>query len=292
MAILPFLFRPPAGNAMAVRNFSALTNGQAITFDPNADVLNFDQTAISAANLALTVEAANLRVTVQYGTDAGKSIVLQGISPLQLATTNVHFANGSALLFGDNSTSTAGDDLANTLSGTSGADLIKGFGGNDFIGGGDGADSIVGGAGNDTIYGDSGNDWLEGGAGNDLVSGSGGQDDIVFREYGAANADSVAKFDGNGWDRIQLDIAAFTQLGATGRFATNDVRFYAAPGATAGHDADDRIIYNTATGQLFYDADGNGPGAAQLIATLQSGSTLAASDVFVFGTPTPTPTPG
>src|SRR3954469_2811148 len=277
---------------MAIYNFSALSNGQAISFNPSSDTLNFDQTAISAGNLSVDLQGSDTKITVLSGTDAGKSITLLSTMPPQLATSNVHFANGSALLFGDNSTSTAGDDLANTLSGTSGADLIKGFGGNDFIGGGDGADSIVGGAGNDTIYGDSGNDWLEGGAGNDLVSGSGGQDDIVFREYGAANADSVAKFDGNGWDRIQLDIAAFTQLGATGRFAAGDARFYAAAGATGGHDADDRIIYNTSTGQLFYDADGNGPGAAQLIATLQSGSTLVASDIFVFGTPTPTPTPG
>src|SRR5262249_49620701 len=170
-----------------------------------------------------------------------------------------HFANGSGIFFGDNSAGTTGDDAANALDGTNGADLIKGFGGND------------------TIFANSGNDRIESGAGNDTISGGSGQDQYVWHEFGAANADT-------GWDSIQLDAAAFTQIGATGQFATNDVRFYAAAGATGGHDADDRIVYNTTTGQLFYDADGNGPGAAQLIATLPAGATLVATDINVFGT--------
>src|SRR3989442_3250254 len=118
---------------------------------------------------------------------------------------------------------TEGND---SISGTTDADTINGFGGNDFLAGNSGDDSIVGGAGNDTIYGDGGNDWVEGGSGNDLVSGSGGQDNIVFREFGAANADTVDSF-GPDWDRIQLDVAAFGNVGATGRFASGDVRFYA-----------------------------------------------------------------
>src|SRR2546421_8797722 len=182
---------------------------------------------------------------------------------------------------------TEGND---NLIGTVDPDGISGFGGNDFIGGDSGDDTLLGGAGNDTIYGDAGNDWVAGGAGNDSVSGSGGQDDIVFHEFGTANADMVGSF-ASDWDRIQLDIAAFNNIGANGRFAVGDARFYAAPGATGGHDADDRIIYDTSTGQLFYDADGSGPGAAQLIATLQGAPGLVASDIYVFGTPTPTPTP-
>src|SRR5436190_14744424 len=141
---------------------------------------------------------------------------------------------------------TEGNDQIN---GTADADTINGLGGNDFLAGNAGDDSIVGGTGNDTIYGDGGNDWVESGAGNDLVSGGGGQDTYAFREFGAANADTVANF-ATSWDNIQLDAAAFANLGSAGRFAGGDVRFFAAPGATSGHDADDRIIYNTSTGQV------------------------------------------
>ena len=183
-----------------------------------------------------------------------------------------------------------GTDSNDAINGTDSADTINGFGGNDFIAGSNGDDSIVGGSGNDTIYGDGGNDWIEGGTGNDLLSGSGGQDSIVFREFGAMNADAVFNFAG-GWDDIQLDAAGFASIGAAGQFTAGDVRFYAAPGATSGHDADDRIIYDTSAGKRYYDVDGSGPGAAQLIASFDGAPSIAATDINVFGTPSPTPTP-
>ena len=46
-------------------------------------------------------------------------------------------------------------------------------------------------------------------------------------------------------------------------------------------DGNDRLLYNQVTGQLFFDADGNGAGAAFLFATLGAGTVLAASDFVV-----------
>src|SRR6185503_204810 len=80
------------------------------------------------------------------------------------------------------------------------------------------------------------------------------------------------------WDRIELDAARFDGIGATGRFTSNDPRFFA---GTAAHDADDRIIFNSATGQIFFDFDGNGSGSAQLIATLGAGRGVIATDFNV-----------
>ncbi|HEX7053982.1 MAG TPA: hypothetical protein VF211_08640 [Burkholderiales bacterium] len=266
---------------MAVYAFSTLSDGQAISFDPDADVLRFDQSSISAADLVVAAEGANVRITA-----AGKSVLLQSVSPLELATSNVTFANGSRLLFGDNSPASVADDSANGLTGSPGSDLVQGFGGADTVWAGSGADVIAGGAGNDDLHGEAGRDWLEGGLGNDAVGGGGDQDHLVFREFGAANADTVVSFASN-WDDIRLDVAAFDALGANGRFASGDMRFFAAAGASAGHDADDRIVYDTASGRLWYDADGSGSGAAQLVGTMQGAPLVRASDIWVFGTPAP-----
>src|SRR5215510_4171831 len=127
---------------MAVYQFSALSDGQSLVFNPNADVLNFDQTTVAAADLRVTQVGSNIRIDVVSGTQAGKDVTLQNVSPLQLATTNVTFADGSKLLFGDNST-TQNDDLANSLTGTAGNDLLQGFGGVDTLNGGLGDDVYI-----------------------------------------------------------------------------------------------------------------------------------------------------
>jgi Ca2+-binding RTX toxin-like protein len=330
---------------MAVYQFSALSDGQAISFNPTADVLNFDQSSIAAADIRVSISGANTRIDVVAGPQAGKDITLLNTAQFQLATSNVTFVDGSLLLFGDNSTAT-GDDGGNTLNSGSGRDLILAFGGSDTINlaaasygagdvidGGAGYDSLIftgtaasglvidfaagiisgggtggagsatfanierltGGSGNDSISGNAvgqniggagGNDTLWGAGGNDTLWGIAGADTFVFRETGAANADLIGDF-ASGTDKISLDASVMTALGAAGNFGTGDARFWAAAGATGGHDADDRVVYNTTTRQIFYDADGSGSGAAQLIATLQSGATLVATDIVISGTTPP-----
>ena len=131
-----------------------------------------------------------------------------------------------------------------------------------------GNDHLIGAAGAQNLSGVGGNDILEGRAGNDWLWSGGGIDTFVFREFGGANADRIGDF-ASGSDTIALDNAAMAALGADGDFSSGDGRFRAAAGATGGADANDRVIYNTSTGQLYYDADGSGAGASQLIATVQ-----------------------
>ena len=94
-------------------------------------------------------------------------------------------------------------------------------------------------------------------------------------------SDTIQGF-ASGTDKIVLDDAVYAGLGTVGDFAANDERFYLAAGATAGFDPEDRIVYDTASGKLWYDADGLGGSAASLIATLAGNPTLAATDILVF----------
>ena len=101
-------------------------------------------------------------------------------------------------------------------------------------------------------------------------AGQGGADTFAFTTaLGAGNVDTIVDFDGD--DIIALDNAVFTGL-ADGALDPN-----AFVVGTAAHDADDRIIYDNATGNLYFDADGSGTGsAAVLFAMLQNGRVLTA----------------
>ncbi|HTU12232.1 MAG TPA: Ig-like domain-containing protein [Allosphingosinicella sp.] len=128
-----------------------------------------------------------------------------------------------------------------------------------------------------TLFGNEGANLLDGGAGSDFLDGKGGADIFAFTTaLGAGNVDTVAAFQA-GLDRIALDDAIFTALGG-GPGALGANAFHSG-GAAA--DGADRIIYNSATGQLFYDADGTGAAAAIQFATLSPGLALAASDFTI-----------
>jgi Ca2+-binding RTX toxin-like protein len=149
---------------------------------------------------------------------------------------------------------------------------VVGDGFNDRLSGSAAAEALNGGGGNDTIDGRGGNDTLTGGLGADA---------FVFDTAPASgNVDQVADFV-SATDRLNLENGVFTALGAAGNFAAGDARFAAGAGFTSGRDASDRIVYDTTTGNLYYDADGNGAGAAQLFATIQGHPAVAATDITV-----------
>jgi hypothetical protein len=49
----------------------------------------------------------------------------------------------------------------------------------------------------------------------------------------------------------------------------------------AANDDNDYFLYNTTTGALFYDADGNGSGVATQFASLTTKPNLTANDIIV-----------
>jgi Ca2+-binding RTX toxin-like protein len=134
--------------------------------------------------------------------------------------------------------------------------------------------SLVGNEFGQTIIGNAGNNVIDGRGGSDLLIGGAGADTFAFTTaLGAGNVDTVSGFL-SGTDKIALDDAIFGGV-TSGNLANAFVV------GTAAGDADDRIIYNQATGELFYDADGSGAGAAVLFASLQGAPVLAASDLVV-----------
>ncbi|HEX6363996.1 MAG TPA: calcium-binding protein, partial [Albitalea sp.] len=156
------------------------------------------------------------------------------------------------------------------LEGTAGNDTINGLGGNDFIRGLAGDDSLNGGADDDFIFGGEGADTMSGGAGKDhFLLGTG---DVVT-DFIPAD------------DTIQLDGGELSTIGRSGFFAPDDARFHAAPDAAAAHDASDRVIYDTRSGDLYYDPDGTGSANQFLLARLEGAPSLAATDIEVVNVP-------
>jgi hypothetical protein len=76
----------------------------------------------------------------------------------------------------------------------------------------------------------------------------------------AGNVDIVAAFDRH--DRIALDVSVFTSL--ENGVAAGNLVF-----GSRARDADDYLIFNARNGKLYYDADGNGAAAAELIAVVK-----------------------
>jgi Ca2+-binding RTX toxin-like protein len=170
----------------------------------------------------------------------------------------------------------AGDQLY----GGTGRDRLEAGKGNDFLNGDAQRDRLFGGAGNDSLLGGDENDRLTGGAGDDLLNGGAGNDQFIFAtKPGKAGVDMIQMFDngpGN-QDEIHLALRAFAGVGPTGILA--DGRFHAGKVAT---EANDRILYDAASGRIWYDADGSGRIKKVLFAQVDPGTNLTSEDFFVF----------
>lgn len=172
--------------------------------------------------------------------------------------------NGNDRLYGNN-----GND---TLTGGYDNDTLVGGNGNDTLDGAEGDDKLNGGAGNDKLYGGSGDNTLIGGDGNDalfaswgnpIFSGGRGKDTFFINTTSLTSGDIIKITDFTAIDdTIALDHSVFGKL-AVGTLKANNFVI-----TSKALDSNDYLIYNKATGALFYDVDGSGSGDAVQIATL------------------------
>lgn len=142
----------------------------------------------------------------------------------------------------------------------------------DFITGSSGRNILIGGRGEDVLRGSAGNDVLRGGLGDDTLNGGSGADEFRFDTGlgSGSNVDVIENYSIAN-DFISLDDRVFDAMGST--LSASEFRI-----GSSAQDANDYIIYNSATGALFYDADGAG-GASQIqFAELRSGLSMTASE--------------
>jgi Ca2+-binding RTX toxin-like protein len=181
-------------------------------------------------------------------------------------------------------TITVTDWLSENTSGTAGNDVFWGGAATDRLSGGLGNDQLKGGGGADTLNGGGGKDQLWGGLGKDTLTGGAGNDVFVFdTKLSKANIDRISDFankTGNN-DSIWLENSIMTKLGSGTLAKPVKLKADAFWVGDKAHDASDRVIYNKATGALFYDQDGTGSKGAVQIATLNKNLILTNADFFV-----------
>lgn len=292
-------------DVLEIRNTAQVTSAIDLAHISNVANISFnnDQGGAQTLTLDLTdaivsqlVDNITAGVDTLYITANDHSFVSTAAAVLNITASSLT-SNSNLYIVADNQF--PGDDYILT---GSGADTIYGWGGNDTINAGGGNDSIYGGAQADTIYGGAGNDYVDGDGNADIIYGDAGDDNIFGSAgndtiYGGAGndtitlgadlnvvvfnsltgADTVTDYNVTD-DSIYLSKAIFTSLSGPGALVASE--FVANATGTAA-DGNDYIVYNTTTGALSYDADGNGGGGAVLIGTFTGAPGLVIGEFTV-----------
>ncbi|MDQ6438121.1 calcium-binding protein [Mesorhizobium sp. LHD-90] len=190
-------------------------------------------------------------VIVETGAQGSFDIVMAAVD--YVLTTGAYIerlaTNGSA---GTSAIDLTGNNLAQEVIGNAGANILKGLGGDDHIRGLDGKDTLTGGSGRDFFGFNS-------------------------KLNATTNVDTITDFTVVD-DTIELYQSMFTALTTPDTLAAS--AFRANTTGLAG-DASDRIIYETDTGRLYYDADGTGAAARVQFAVLSAGLAITNTDFVV-----------
>lgn len=200
----------------------------------------------------LTGGAGNDTYVVQTATDVVVELAGQGIDTVRSAVTIAALAANveNITLTGSSAVNATGNVLANTLIGNTAANTLSGL---------------------------DGNDVLSGLGGNDTLTGGLGSDSFVFNTAlnASSNRDTITDFTVID-DTIHLDNSIFTKLLTEGVLDAANFRI-----GTAAADANDYIVYNSTSGALFYDSNGNASGGSIQFASIGAGKALTAADFLV-----------
>ncbi len=154
---------------------------------------------------------------------------------------------------------------------------IKGTNQSDIIIGNASANVLKGNSGNDTLNGKAGNDTLTGGDGIDNLSGGSGADRFHYDALSELG-DIISDFQ-TGVDTFVIKGSGFAM--ATGSLSAADFATtgttYTGTGSLFG-DSDEGFVYNTVSGELGYDSNGDTAGGYTTVATLSNKTSLTEAD--------------
>ncbi|MEW6496174.1 MAG: M10 family metallopeptidase C-terminal domain-containing protein [Cyanobacteriota bacterium] len=131
---------------------------------------------------------------------------------------------------------------------------------------------ILGNSANNLLSGDSGNDSLRGGLGSDTLTGGMGADYFTFYSV-TQGIDIITDFASLEGDKLLISASGFGGGLTIGNLADDWLTL----GSTA-IDENDRFIFDSSTGALFFDGDGIGATAQVQLATLSVGLSLSSTD--------------
>ena len=139
------------------------------------------------------------------------------------------------------------------------------------------------------VKGNGGINILNGKEGNDTLEGGSGKDKFLFDTALSAtkNLDTITDFT-SGTDVIQLSKKIFSAYKTVGTLGLDDVSNFAFFDSSVGDTVADapfdktvHFLYDSATGDLYYDKDGDGKGAAVKFVTLTGHPDLAETDLVI-----------
>jgi Ca2+-binding RTX toxin-like protein len=266
-------------NVTADSDISAANAGAALGTTALTMAASTDLAMTVAQNEGLKTSAAvsgtGQSVTL---TDAGSTKAIAGIETYVLAAGANTLATNTSGLVVDANALADGDVL--TLTGTVAATVKLVDGDLDASGYTTAGLNVIATTGSNVIMTGAGNDVVTGGAGDDTITLGAGSDTVVLNSD--VGVDTLTDFTvGAGGDKFNLSKAVFTALGTAG--ALPSAAFESADGLASAATAAGRIVYDTMTGDLYYDADGSGAGAAVHIATLTGVPALTAANFVVIG---------
>jgi Ca2+-binding RTX toxin-like protein len=209
--------------------------------------------------------------------DSSADVVFEGIGQgIDTVISQISYVLSTNLehltLSGFGDVSGKGNGNWNNITGNAGNNLLEGFAGSDTLNGAGGNDTLRGGVGADSLYGGSGNDLVDGGSGLDDLFGDAGDDVFVLQKL-ATDCDTIHDYVVAN-DQLQVSSSLFGLGLAPG---SNLGSMFASNASGMASNAAQRFIYNTTSGALYFDLDGNGAGAAVHIATVYSSGTTPAA---------------